>query len=36
VSRETSRRPKDYLVDPMDEEDGETIEEMREGGRDRP
>jgi hypothetical protein len=36
ISRETSRRPRDHLVDPMEEEDEATIEEMREGGRDGP
>ena len=36
ISRETSLRPRDYLVDPVEEEDEEMIEEMREGGRDGP
>jgi hypothetical protein len=36
ISRETSRRPREYLVDPVEEEDEATIEEMREGGNDGP
>jgi hypothetical protein len=36
VIRETSMRPRDYLVDPMEEEDEETSGEMRQGETDGP
>jgi hypothetical protein len=36
VSRETSMRPRDYIVDPMEEEEEETTGEMRQGGSDGP